>query len=486
MATLAMTSSTTSQPFKMTSEPSPITSMATHSHSHSHSHHRSQQQQPRSKNPSAHPAETESPPPSPSTLPPWRRDLEVAIDANFQQDSAHLFASLATIKPYGRPANRTVFFRGFLSDVCLGRHAPHAITSTHHPHSHSRHRLPNPVPTPEEADVFANDEVVLEKINNVLVFAADVRSGSVDDIIHGSRFGEVCWFMPGTREQFRISGELHLVVSPDHPMSLSHRVPRPFLAQPGSSPNFAKIDWEAKRLEVWRRLSSVRRASFAWPAPGKPQGQPALEAMHRGLGMTDATNAPPGTSSEPPSSVFGGGLATSVPPPSLCSIITHLDAEPATATPALTAEPTTPASPNASFSDEASMGSAGGSPTRRGSGGSGSSSDPHAVALRNFCLLLLDVDGADHLCMSQVPHVRTKFRRSMEAAWSEDHLEDLFMNYGFKMGHEHHHHQHGNGKHQPAAQTQPHQRQKSGGSSSGSIDGMVKKVNKWTIKEVNP
>ncbi|KAJ3262748.1 hypothetical protein HDU77_000190 [Chytriomyces hyalinus] len=49
-------------------------------------------------------------------FPPWRTALEAALKDNERADSAHLYASLATIKPFGRPANRSVYFRGFLSD----------------------------------------------------------------------------------------------------------------------------------------------------------------------------------------------------------------------------------------------------------------------------------------------------------------------------------------------------------------------------------
>ncbi|KAI8846334.1 hypothetical protein BC829DRAFT_398659 [Chytridium lagenaria] len=319
-------------------------------------------------------------------------DLEKAIEQNHQNDGSHLFASLATVKAYGRPANRFTVFRGFLSDMPL----------------------------------LSTTTTLVEKINNTLIFAADARSGSVDDLIHGSRFGEVCWLCQEPASSSVSLENSISVVSPDHPLALSHRVPVPFSSFSG--PGFHSIDWEAKRLDVWRRLSSVRRASFAWPAPGKPQQQPLYVA-------------------EPESQ---GNNATSLSLP----IVTHLDADPVPSDHTHQV-PTTP------------------TPT---------DDDPYTTALRNFCLLLLDVDGADHLRMAQVPHVRTKFRRSMES-WSEDHLEDLFLNYGSSTHHrrtspkhsregsaEHHHHHHHHG----------HQEHGHG------VESLVKKVAHWSIKEVNP
>jgi hypothetical protein len=98
----------------------------------------------------------------PPPLPPWKQSLGCAIEKNKRNDGAHCFASIATIKPFGRPANRSVYFRGFLSDYDDD--------------------------LPEESRFHA-----LKRLSNVLVFCCDIRSGSVEDFLHGSRFGEVCW-----------------------------------------------------------------------------------------------------------------------------------------------------------------------------------------------------------------------------------------------------------------------------------------------------
>ncbi len=90
----------------------------------------------------------------PQTL--WRPSLVLAIYLN-RRAPASRFVQLATLDADGRPANRTVVFRGFLNET-------------------SR-----------------------------LTFAADLRSHKIVELAGSSRV-EVCWYFPVTLEQFRIGG----------------------------------------------------------------------------------------------------------------------------------------------------------------------------------------------------------------------------------------------------------------------------------------
>ncbi|KAJ3329069.1 hypothetical protein HDU76_008711 [Blyttiomyces sp. JEL0837] len=348
--------------------------------------------------------------------PPWRTALESSLKQNEKSDTSHLFASLATIKSFGRPANRVVFFRGFLSDGC---ERDHEIIKQHSSH---RHATPSP----------------LERLANVMVFAIDVRSGSVEDLIHGSRFGEICWFFPHTREQFRISGELHLVVAPDHLLSTQHKIAPPF----SSTLHFPQLDWERKRLDVWRRLSNVRRASFTWP---KTSHSPT--ASNSGASPLSATGSVSSISEHDASlrhpadshAIVGGGLATTVVAGAKHEFITSL--EPRVGT---------PIDPNAIGSD-AAKNEADAEAIAAQMAAQAAAHEAHQVALHNFCLLLLDVDGADHLRMGEVPHARTKYRRCMDA-WTGSILTDSAMDLserGIEKDHVHAHH----GRHSIAAVT---------------------------------
>lgn len=101
------------------------------------------------------------------SLAPWRSPLTRALDHNPQPLARYL--QLATVRANGRPANRTVVFRGFLEDT------------------------------------------------DQLKFAIDARSQKVDQIAL-QLWAEACWYFPETREQFRITGSLTLVQA-DYPDS---------------------------------------------------------------------------------------------------------------------------------------------------------------------------------------------------------------------------------------------------------------------------
>lgn len=95
----------------------------------------------------------------PHTL--WRPSLALALYRNRQAPSSRC-VQLATIRRDGRPANRTVVFRGFFRDT---------------------HRL---------------------------MFVIDQRSAKADDLTR-LPWAEACWYFPVTHEQFRIAGATNLV-----------------------------------------------------------------------------------------------------------------------------------------------------------------------------------------------------------------------------------------------------------------------------------
>lgn len=94
-------------------------------------------------------------------LAPWRSPLARALHRNRSLVYARYF-QLATIRVDGRPANRTVVFRGFLDNT------------------------------------------------NQLKIITDARSEKAEQIDQNG-WSEACWYFPKTREQFRLSGQLTLV-----------------------------------------------------------------------------------------------------------------------------------------------------------------------------------------------------------------------------------------------------------------------------------
>jgi PPOX class probable FMN-dependent enzyme len=95
------------------------------------------------------------------TLAPWRSALARALHRNRSLAYAR-YLQLATVRANGRPANRTIVFRGFLENT------------------------------------------------NTLQFITDARNEKANQI-DTTPWGEACWYFPTTREQFRLTGKLTLV-----------------------------------------------------------------------------------------------------------------------------------------------------------------------------------------------------------------------------------------------------------------------------------
>ncbi len=95
------------------------------------------------------------------TEPLWRASLALALYRN-RHVAQSRYLQLATVRPDGRPANRTVVFRGFLGK---------------------------------------SDQITA---------VTDLRSAKAREI-QASPWAEACWYFPMTREQFRLSGRATLV-----------------------------------------------------------------------------------------------------------------------------------------------------------------------------------------------------------------------------------------------------------------------------------
>ncbi|MBE9060492.1 Npun_F5749 family FMN-dependent PPOX-type flavoprotein [cf. Phormidesmis sp. LEGE 11477] len=100
---------------------------------------------------------------SSSDLAPWRSPLSRALHRNRAQPFCR-FLQLATVRPGGMPANRTVVFRGFRA------------------------------------------------ASNQLMFICDRRSEKLDQIQQNPN-AEACWYFTKTREQFRLRGQLTLITA---------------------------------------------------------------------------------------------------------------------------------------------------------------------------------------------------------------------------------------------------------------------------------
>ena len=139
---------------------------------------------------------------------PWRSPLSRALHRNRSLPNAR-YVQLATVRPDGSPANRTIVFRGFVGEP------------------------------------FCQDNILY----NTLQFVSDRRSEKAIEIEHQA-LGEVCWYFPNTREQFRLRGQLTLVTEDTVDV---------------------EVPFQTVRSHLWQALSNNARIQFAWPHPGKPR-----------------------------------------------------------------------------------------------------------------------------------------------------------------------------------------------------------------------
>lgn len=124
----------------------------------------------------------------------WRSPLARALHLNRSLVYARYF-QLATIANDGYPANRTVVFRGFLEET------------------------------------------------NQIQIITDSRSQKAHQVKNFSQ-GEICWYFPKSREQFRFRGDLTLVTGDD-------------------------LKFQSARQKMWQDISPSARSQFRWPRPGE-------------------------------------------------------------------------------------------------------------------------------------------------------------------------------------------------------------------------
>lgn len=154
------------------------------------------------------PSRSKTPP-----LPPWRSALARALHRNRSRPYSRYF-QLATITPAGRPANRTVVFRGWLPDT------------------------------------------------NSLTLITDQRSAKVTDIA-AHPWAEACWYFTSTREQFRLAGPSQVVSAADLTLA------------PARQTAWAELSDRARQQFYWPQPAQPRSPAAAFAPPeNQPENQP--------------------------------------------------------------------------------------------------------------------------------------------------------------------------------------------------------------------
>lgn len=143
---------------------------------------------------------------------PWRVKVLKSLARNKRLVNSR-YVQLATVKPDGRPSNRTVVFRGFLGDT------------------------------------------------DDLTFVTDSRSNKIRELA-ANPAAEVCWYFPDSREQYRISGHLTIVDA--------HHIDERLLAARQLA--WSKMSDGGRTQFAWPHPGLVREntppEAFKQPAPG--------------------------------------------------------------------------------------------------------------------------------------------------------------------------------------------------------------------------
>ncbi|HSM81116.1 MAG TPA: Npun_F5749 family FMN-dependent PPOX-type flavoprotein [Nodosilinea sp.] len=142
-------------------------------------------------------------------LAPWRSPLARALHRNRSRPYSRYF-QLATLTAAGRPANRTVVFRGWLPD------------------------------------------------SNTLTLVTDQRSAKVADIA-AHPWAEACWYFTHTREQFRLAGPIQVVNAGNASLAqarqtaweaLSDQARQQFYWPHPAQPRLAEADFSPRAVEA--------------------------------------------------------------------------------------------------------------------------------------------------------------------------------------------------------------------------------------------
>uniref|UniRef100_A0A7S0ZKL5 Pyridoxamine 5'-phosphate oxidase Alr4036 family FMN-binding domain-containing protein n=1 Tax=Timspurckia oligopyrenoides TaxID=708627 RepID=A0A7S0ZKL5_9RHOD len=141
------------------------------------------------------------------------------------------YVQFATVEN-GLPKVRTIVFRGFLNP-----------------------RSSNTKSGSDSDSSAVNDN---ENLADGLVFCTDTRSRKVAALADNNK-AEVAWYLPTTRDQFRISGDVSLIGGSG---DVFNTVPERF--------KYRIQELMNERIGLWKRMNPPARAQFYWPGnPGE-------------------------------------------------------------------------------------------------------------------------------------------------------------------------------------------------------------------------
>ncbi|KAH9854411.1 hypothetical protein C2E23DRAFT_884003 [Lenzites betulinus] len=107
----------------------------------------------------------------------------------------------------------------------------------------------------------------------LLVTSTDARTPKVTQVRANQRV-ELAWWMEGSQDQFRLSGFVRIFPSSSF-AGTSSPTPLPVEALGLKALEESGFDWDAKRIELFNKMSPAMRASWCVPCPpGSPLENP--------------------------------------------------------------------------------------------------------------------------------------------------------------------------------------------------------------------
>ncbi|SPO45463.1 related to tRNA dihydrouridine synthase [Moesziomyces antarcticus] len=192
-----------------------------------------------------------------SPQPEWKQLLATSVSDNIKDEKSILYYAFSTVEPpssvhdAAKPHVRYVVHRGFVNEQRDGDR-PGGIA----PHNASFGSSPC---------LLTTTDVRTPKVQQ-LTSQSSLRAHGPD----GSRGGEceIAWWIESAQLQFRISGTVHVLPTPGHPLRSLFPFERLSPPRAPGSEAIDAFDWDKERKRIFDKLNPGLLASFCRPTPG--------------------------------------------------------------------------------------------------------------------------------------------------------------------------------------------------------------------------
>ena len=101
----------------------------------------------------------------------------------------------------------------------------------------------------------------------LLLSSTDIRTPKVKQLTTKPQ-AEVVWWIEGTKQQFRIIANIHIVPEPSHPLHSNFKHNLSNSETKSGLSLFKDDDWEARRVDMFKSMSAYMKATWCRPLPG--------------------------------------------------------------------------------------------------------------------------------------------------------------------------------------------------------------------------